>query len=163
MQDVTWWENTGPQGWILKALREAGGSLASELYSLGEAGFIPAGADVPSVAQTIAHLVEAERLAQEQITAVVEGHPGLLPLRDVEAPLADDAPDPDPAAGLARFEALRARTLRLLSRLTEDEWQRPGRHAYRGQVTPAEIARDLAHHDLEHLWQVRRLKARGDV
>jgi hypothetical protein len=38
------------------------------------------------------------------------------------------------------------------------DFERTAVHPYRGEVTLGQIARELAQHDLEHLWQVRRLK-----
>ena len=54
-------------------------------------------------------------------------------------------PTPRPAAG------------GLVARLN-GEWHKPAIHPYRGEITIETIARELAQHDLEHLWQVRRLK-----
>lgn len=162
-QQVTRWNDVGSPDWILKALREAGSSLVSELHGFARRRLQPSLAYEATFARIIAHLVEAERLAQEQITAILDGTPDPIPVRDVEAVMEDDAPRTDLAEGLARFESLRARTLRLLWGLREEDWQRPGRHPYRGDLTPTQIARELAHHDLEHLWQVRGLKAAGDA
>ena len=49
-------------------------------------------------------------------------------------------------------------TVPLLWGLTEGDWGRAAEHPYRGSVTLEEVARELAQHDLEHLWQVRQLK-----
>jgi len=162
VQDVTGWDDAAPQGWILKALREAGSSLISEMRGLSRRGAATPSASEPTLAETIAHLVAAERLAQEQITAILEGSPGPIPVRDIEAPAGEDALPAGLADGLIRLESLRARTIRLLWSLGSDDWQRRGRHPYRGEVTPVQIARELAHHDLEHLWQVRGLRPGGD-
>lgn len=162
-QHVTRWKDAGSPDWILKALREAGGSLISEMYGLGARGVPQPIADEVSPAQIIAHLVATERLAQEQITAILDGRPDPIPVRDVETPADEDAPATGLTDSLAQFEDLRAATLRLLWGLAGEDWQRPGRHPYRGEITPAQIARELAHHDLEHLWQVRRLRAHGDA
>jgi hypothetical protein len=42
--------------------------------------------------------------------------------------------------------------------LRDYEWRRGVIHPYRGDISIETIARELAQHDLEHLWQVRRLK-----
>jgi hypothetical protein len=42
--------------------------------------------------------------------------------------------------------------------LSEDEWQRTGVHPYRGRVSIYDIAREMHEHDLEHLYQARRLR-----
>jgi hypothetical protein len=37
------------------------------------------------------------------------------------------------------------------------EWERAGMDPYRGRMTVLEIARETYRHDLEHLWQARRM------
>lgn len=56
------------------------------------------------------------------------------------------------------FRLLRAANLRMLERLTDDEWQRHGIHEERGQITVLDLARHMAGHDANHLEQIRRLK-----
>ncbi len=46
----------------------------------------------------------------------------------------------------------------MLRMLDEDEWQRGGLHPYRGRVTLLDLARDIHEHDLDHLYQARRLR-----
>ena len=55
---------------------------------------------------------------------------------------------------------MRRETAYLLWGLTEANWGRAAEHPYRGSVTLEEVARELAQHDLEHLWQMRQLKER---
>ncbi len=154
-------EERDPQGWALKALRETGNSLISELRGL-DADTLRGRADGDewSLAETAGHLRDAEALALDQISAIVEGHDGPLPFRDIDALAFDrDYRSDDATEALAEFRSLRSRTARVLWELSESEWQRTGEHPYRGPITIGEIARELAEHDLEHLWQVRRLKA----
>ncbi len=47
--------------------------------------------------------------------------------------------------------------MRMLARLTPEEWQRHGIHAERGRLTVADLARHMAGHDANHISQVRRL------
>lgn len=149
-------------GWLLKALREAGGSLLSEFYGLDEEMLCrPAGEGELSLKEIAAHLRDAEELALAQLTAIAEGKRGPLPAWDVDVlPLERDYQRADVNAVVAEFRRLRRETTYLLWDLTEADWQRPGEHPFRGPVTLGEIARELAQHDLEHLWQVRRLKER---
>lgn len=148
------------QGWAVKALREAGSSLLSELRGLSESALRQRPADDErSLWEIAAHLAENERLALEQINAILIGGTDPLPVRDVEAPAEEkERAELDAEECLAEFSALRGRMIRLLWRLTEAEWRATGRHPYRGEITVEQIAKELARHDLEHLWQVRRLK-----
>jgi hypothetical protein len=82
-----------------------------------------------------------------------------LPARDVDAlPLERDYRSADVRELLRAFAGLRRQTHRLLWSLAPEDWGRCGRHPYRGEVTIAQIARELAEHDLGHLWQARRLR-----
>ena len=64
---------------------------------------------------------------------------------------------------LAEFETLRASNLRLLRRLSDDEWDRTGLHAERGPESLRRITRMLAGHDLAHLRQIERIKRAHDL
>ncbi|MDO8614659.1 MAG: DinB family protein [Dehalococcoidia bacterium] len=148
-------------GWVLKALREAGNSLLSELHGLDGDTLCrrPAGDDW-SLTEITAHLRDAEELALRQLTAISERARGPLPFWDIDVlPLERDYRSADVSRLLAEFRALRRQTSGLLWDLASADWQTAGRHPYRGEVTIQDVARELAQHDLEHLWQVRRLKS----
>ena len=161
-------EERDPQGWVLKALREAGSSLLSEFYGLDEdeltwrPGAQAGGRlaeDEWSLKEIAAHLRDAEELALAQMTAIAEEAPGPLPAWDVDVlPQERDYRAAEMATLLAQFRRLRRETTYLLWDLTGADWQRAAEHPYRGLLPLGEIARELAQHDLEHLWQVRRLK-----
>ena len=149
-----------PQGWALKALREAGGMLLSELYGLDEdeLRWRPAEGEW-SLKEIAAHLRDAEELALAQINAFVSNPSVPLPAWDVDLlPQERDYQSEEIARLLASVRGMRRETTYLLWGLTDADWQRSVEHPYRGPVTLGEIARELAQHDLEHLWQVRRLK-----
>ncbi len=149
-----------PQGWVLKALREAGNSLLSEFHGLGEEElrWRPDGGG-PSLKEVASHLRDAEELTLAQMGAIAEGEAGEVPAWDVDVLLLErDYREGDLAAALAEFRRLRRETTYLLWGLSPPEWERAGEHPYRGPVTLGQLARELAEHDLEHLWQVRRLK-----
>ncbi len=148
----------GDQEFLLKALREAGDQLLEELLELGGAGldFRPSPEEW-SAKEVLGHLRDALALAREQVQAVLDGRP--LPHCDLDAlPEERDYGARDAGDLLEEMARERRRLLHLLWSLTDDEWQRAGRHPLRGQLTIADIVRELARHDLEHLWQVRRLK-----
>jgi uncharacterized damage-inducible protein DinB len=62
-----------------------------------------------------------------------------------------------PRDALEMFRLLREANLRMLARLTPEEWQRYGIHAERGRITVEDLARHMAGHDVNHINQVRRL------
>ncbi len=151
-----------PQAWVLKALREAGNSLITELYDVDEESLVwrPAEGEW-SLKEIAAHLRDAEELALAQFNAFVAGSSLALPAWDVDLlPQERDYQSEEIARILASFRGMRRETTYLLWALTEADWQRSEEHPYRDPVTLGELARELAQHDLEHLWQVRQLKER---
>ena len=146
----------------MKALREAGGSLLSELASFDEdiLRWRP-GDDEWSLKEIAAHLRDAEELAIAQLNAFASGGSKPLPAWDVDVlPQERSYQDEGIDRLLASFRDLRRETTYLLWGLTDADWGSSAQHPYRGEVTLGEIAHELAQHDLEHLWQVRRLKER---
>ena len=59
---------------------------------------------------------------------------------------------------LEQLERLRYRSVNLLWDLDDDDWERTGAHPYLGPVSIARLAREQNEHDLEHLWQARRVR-----
>ncbi len=62
---------------------------------------------------------------------------------------------------LEMFRLLREANLRLLSRLTDAEWERYGVHAERGKISLRDLARHMAGHDMNHIAQVRAILSIG--
>ena len=145
---------------MLKALREAGDELIDQFYGASEKELRRRPQDDEwSLKEIAAHLRDSEELALEQIRLMVDGEGPQLPSRDVDAlPLERDYRSADVQELLRAFAGLRRQTHRLLWSLAPEDWGRCGRHPYRGEVTIAQIARELAEHDLGHLWQARRLR-----
>jgi len=150
----------GEQRWVLKALREAGDELIDQFYGASEKELRRRPQDDEwSLKEIAAHLRDNEELALEQLRLMVDGEEPQLPARDVDAlPLERDYRSADLQELLRAFAELRRQTHRLLWSLAPEDWGRCGRHPYRGEVTIAQIARELAEHDLGHLWQARRLR-----
>ena len=95
------------------------------------------------------------------MTAIDSGAPGPLPIWDVDVlPLERDYRAANLSLLLTEFRRRRRETISLLWGLMDEEWMREAEHPYRGPLTLRQIARELAQHDLEHLWQVRQLKER---
>jgi len=150
----------GEQRWVLKALREAGEELIDQFHGLAdkELRWRPQD-DEWSLKEIAGHLRDNEELALEQMSLIASDEDPLLPARDVDAlPLEADYRSGDVKELLSAFAGLRRQTHRLLWSLALEDWGRCGRHPYRGEVTIAQIARELAEHDLGHLWPARRLR-----
>src|SRR3989337_2067833 len=151
-----------PQAWVLKALREAGGSLLAELASFDEdvLRWRPAD-DEWSLKEIAAPLRDAEELALAQLNAFTSGGSKPLPAWDVDLlPQERDYQDEEIDRLLGEFRDLRRETTYLLWGLTDGDWGSSVHHPYRGEIPLGEIAHELAQHDLEHLWQVRQVKER---
>jgi len=150
----------GEQRWVLKALREAGDELMGQFHGAREKELRWRPQDDEwSLKEIAGHLRDNEELALEQMRLMAGHEEPPLPARDVDAlPLERDYRSADVQELLGAFAGLRRQTHRLLWSLASDDWERCGRHPYRGEVTIAQIARDLAEHDLGHLWQARRLR-----
>ncbi|MFQ5880077.1 MAG: DinB family protein [Dehalococcoidia bacterium] len=144
--------------WLLKALREAADEMVEELYDLGPtAETHHTGDDEPSLPEIAAHLCAAEELALAQLQHLVSRRATPLPVQEVESP--PTAASANSLHTLLRaFLRARRRTCMLLWQLTPAQWQQQGLHPYRGSITVGQLARALAEHDLEHLWQIRNYK-----
>lgn len=153
-------EERDSAGWALKALREAGGTLLGEFAGLDEATLRQRPADSElSLKEIAAHLRDAEELALLQLTGALEEPEKKLPHWDIDVlPFERDYRDMDLRYFLSEWRGLRGETTSLLWTLHDWEWRKPLIHPYRDEITVETIARELAQHDLEHLWQVRRLK-----
>jgi hypothetical protein len=150
----------GEQRWVLKALREAGDELIDQFHGVSEKELRWRPQDDEwSLKEIAGHLRDNEELALEQMSLIASDEEPPLPVRDVEAlPLEADYRLADVRELLGAFVRFRRQTNRLLWSLAPEDWGRCGRHPYRGEVTIAQIARELAEHDLGHLWQARRLR-----
>lgn len=148
-------------GWVLKALREAGGTLVREFYGLDDETLCERpNEDDWCLKEIAAHLRDNEELAVKQIGAFIEQRSRPLPAWDVDIlPQERDYRASDVDEILSELRMLRRQTTHLLWSISEREWRSEAEHPYRGPVTLEDIARELARHDLEHLWQVRRVKA----
>jgi|FLYL01.1.fsa_nt_gi hypothetical protein len=154
-------DRADPRSWVLKALREAGNSLIAELHGL-DSDLLTCrspGTDL-TLMETAAHLRDNEDLALKQLAAIYEGR-NVLPAWDVDVlPLERNYNETgDISRFLSEFRALRRQTVELLWSASDAQWSATARHPFRGDLCFDDLAHELAQHDLEHLWQVRRLKS----
>jgi uncharacterized damage-inducible protein DinB len=115
-----------------------------------------------SIRAILAHMAEDELASSWRYRQMIEQNGVLLTgfdqdlwatLGDYESWSAADA--------LHMFRLLREANLRLLGRLTPEQWQHHGIHAERGRITVEELARHMAGHDANHIDQIRRLREHG--
>ena len=158
---------TSSDRFLLKALGEAAGELRGLLHPLrGRRARIPGeGLDEGWCPLAIAvHLRDIERAAGQQVEAILRRPHA--PIRHVDL---DDIPFPEDYAradldeALDGFAWLRQETSYALWGLSPEEGERPAIHPYRGEVTLIDLVRELYQHDLEHLWQARRMLGLGPL
>ena len=152
---------TSSDRFLLKALGEAAGELQNLLWSTGErrARAPGEGPDEGWCLLAIAvHLREVERQTGEQFEAILRRP--YAPIRHVDLddiPFAEDYRWVSMEEAIAGFAHARQETAYALWGLSQGEWERTAEHPYRGEVALIDLVRDLYKHDLEHLWQARRM------
>jgi hypothetical protein len=145
--------------WLLKALREAAHELESQLWGLDEEGLRWRPSDDGwSLKEIAAHLRDCEEHFVACLELIIAKDNPRLPAFDGDALVLDrDYRDADLYDALERFSYQRQRSVSMLWG-PGDDWERAGLDPYRGPVTIAQLAREQSEHDLEHLWQARRLR-----
>jgi hypothetical protein len=111
-----------------------------------------------SVCEIVAHLAEDELATSWRYRQMIENNGCALASFDQDqwARLGDYR-SWKPADALDMFRLLRSANLRMLSNLTEDEWERYGIHAERGRISVRDLARHMAGHDMNHVDQIRSI------
>jgi len=146
---------------LLKALSEAAGELQRSFHGLRRAELLRRGDgfdDCWCLLSIAVHLRDVEEEAAEQFELMLDQREPALRHVDLDrVPIESEYLDADEDEALSDFRQLRRESAYLLWDLTPKAWQRGGLHPYRGRITVLEFARDLYQHDLEHLWQVRRM------
>jgi uncharacterized damage-inducible protein DinB len=111
-----------------------------------------------SVREILAHLAEDELTTSWRYRQMIE-KPGVALAgfdQDLWARLGDyQAWAPEDS--LQMFRLLREANLRMLGRLTTEEWESHGVHGERGAITVRTLCRHMAGHDRNHVEQIRRI------
>jgi hypothetical protein len=159
---MAWYDDSEPDGtrWLLKALREAAHELESQLWGLDEDDLRwRQDEDTLSLKEIAAHLRDCEEQFLRCLELIAERDAPRLPAFDGDVLLLErDYREVDLFDALETFARLRQRSSYLLYGLAAEEWERTGKHPYRGEVSIAQLAREQNEHDLEHLWQARRIR-----
>ena len=146
--------------WMLKALREAAHELESQLWGLDEdeLRWRPSD-DAWSLKEIAGHLRDCEEHFLQSLELIAFQESARVPAFDADAlVLEHEYREIDLYEALERLEYLRHRTVNLLWSLAPEDWERTGRHPYLGHVSIGQLVREQSEHDLEHLWQARRLR-----
>jgi uncharacterized damage-inducible protein DinB len=111
-----------------------------------------------SIAAILAHLADDEIVTYWRYRQMLENSGCALAGFDQDewAQMGEYA-SADPRQSLQLFRLLRDSNVRLLRRLTPEEWQRFGIHAERGRISVQDLARHMAGHDLNHVDQIRKI------
>ena len=114
-----------------------------------------------SVTQIIAHLAEDELVASWRYRQMLEDPGCALAGFDQDKWAEYGRYDEwSTADALSTFALLRDVNLRMLRRLSPEQWNSHGVHAERGRITVRDLAHHMAGHDLNHLEQIRRILGR---
>ena len=151
---------SGQRRWLLKALRESSGELFGLFQGVNETALRWSPDEREWCLKEIAaHMRDAELLYQRQIDVISRQHEPRLPYEPVDVlPAERDYRDQPTERLLREYEEAREETTWILRSLGESEWQRRGMHPYCGLISIYDIARELHEHDLEHLYQARKLR-----
>ena len=146
---------------LLKALSEASGELARSFRGFSRRELrkpAPPPDDGWTLLAIPYHLRETERGLLKQFEIITRHRSPQIPSVDLDdIPIDEDYRDEDVNDLLEEFHDLRRRSSYLLWDLLPSEWEKAGIHPYRGPLTLLEIVREAYQHDLEHLWQVKRM------
>jgi uncharacterized damage-inducible protein DinB len=144
--------------WLLKALRETAHELESQLWGLDEEELRRRpGEDAWSLKEIAAHLRDCEEHFSRCLELIETRNNARLPAFDADALVLErDYRDCDLYEAVEGFAQQRSQTVSLL--WTGLDWERTGMHPYLGEVSVGQLARRQSEHDLEHLWQARKVR-----
>lgn len=112
-----------------------------------------------TVADIVAHLLENEKGMSIHVHKIRQGKetvPENFNLEEWNAGLKSRTQTLDPHSLLEGLDQARARTLRELETIGDEEWRRTGRHPRNGLITIEQYYETMAHHDDWHANDIRR-------
>lgn len=121
----------------------------TQIYADGEAW---------TVADIVAHLIDAETALQNQIQQIVADTSALPADFDVahwNATLSQRVETRDPQALLQKLAQVRAQTLTLMDQLPAEAWKKTGDHPVLGEITISRFFEAMTGHELMHMRDIR--------
>jgi len=114
-----------------------------------------------SITEILAHLSETEIGSSWRYRQMIE-HDG-APLSSYDQDLWESLGEyssRDAEESLQLFRLLRKANLRMFDHLSPEQWKNYGVHAERGRMSVADLARQVAGHDINHIEQIRKISVR---
>lgn len=112
-----------------------------------------------SIVEVCCHLRDFSEIGGERIHHMLSEDNPFLPAYDQEALARErDYQSESMPLVLTALRAFSGGLAYLLENLSEEEWQRMGRHEERGPISVAQYAQLLADHASEHLEQIKALR-----
>jgi hypothetical protein len=112
-----------------------------------------------SIKEVCCHLRDSSEIDGERIRRMLSEDDPLLPSYDQEALASErDYQNESMPLVLTAVRAFSGGLAYLLENLSEEEWQRTGRHEERGPISIAQYAQLLGDHARQHLEQIRALR-----
>jgi len=146
---------------LLKAMGEAAGELQRAFHGVSERELQREGTGTDEGWCLLAipfHMRQVEQGIQRQLELMLNGcEPEIRHVDLDDIPFREDYIEEDVEELLEEFHYLRRETTFMFWGIDERDWERVGIHPYRGRISVVEIAREVYQHDLEHLWQARRM------
>ncbi|HQW50653.1 MAG TPA: hypothetical protein PL082_01240 [Tepidiformaceae bacterium] len=146
---------------LLKAMGEAAGELQRAFYGVSERELQREGTGTDEGWSLLAipfHMRQVEQGIQRQLELMLNRREPEIRHVDLDdIPFREDYIEEDVEELLEEFHYLRRETTFMFWGIDERDWERGGVHPYRGRLTVLDIARETYQHDLEHLWQARRM------
>ena len=119
--------------------------------------------DTWTVATVVAHLVDSERGMSIHIHRIRKGEPTLpdgFDLNRWNAGVKKRVGDLSPASLMQKLAETRAKTLEVMDSLSDEDWDKTGRHASRGEITIEQYYETIAAHEVLHTSDIRKALGR---
>jgi len=142
----------------IERLRRTADDLAAALKGMPEPIVAKRPAEKAWAAkEVVCHLRDVEELWMNRFqTILANDEPKLLPIDPDAWALDRQYLRNDVAEALANFRVKREGTLKFLSALSPEQWERAGLHPSRGRLTVRDFVGFMAWHDDNHLDQLKR-------
>lgn len=162
MADMQYVRQAGSDpSFLRKALNEASGELRQQFYGIPRDLLLEPGTGPDEdwcLLALAVHLRTVEEGFLGQLESILSSRLPEIENVDLDdIPLREEYEDEDAERVLEEHHFYRRHSTYILWELGNGGWERRGIHPYRGELTVTDLAREMYRHDLEHLWQARRM------